>query len=62
VVLVAACAVLIVQRATLWDASISSLNPLREADMTLDGRLRAELGAPDARLLVAVRGASRESV
>ncbi len=60
-VVAASSAVLAVKHATLWNTSISSLNPLRDAEMAIDSRLRADLGAPNARFLVAVSGASREA-
>lgn len=60
-VLVAACVVVIVQRDSLWNDKISSLSPVSQADVDLDTRLRADLGAPDVRYLVVVSGASREA-
>ena len=61
-VLIAACAVLVTHRATLWNTSLGSLSPLRDADVAHDAGLRADLGAPDARYLVAVSGPTREAV
>ena len=61
-VLVAACAVVVVQRDSLWNDKISSLSPVSQADVDLDTALRADLGAPDVRYLVVVSGASREAV
>ena len=60
--LLAAGAVLFMHRADLWNDKISSLSPVPPADVALDTRLRADLGAPDVRYLVVVSGASRESV
>ena len=60
--LLAACAVLFVHRASLWNDKIASLSPVSQADVALDARLRADLGAPDVRYLVVVSGADRESV
>ena len=60
--LLAACAVLFMHRADLWNDKISSLSPVSPADVALDARLRADLGAPDVRYLVVVSGADRESV
>ncbi len=60
--LLAAGAVLFMHRADLWNDKISSLSPVSPADVALDTRLRADLGAPDVRYLVVVSGASRESV
>jgi predicted exporter len=58
----AACAVLVLHRASLWNDKISSLSPVSQADVALDTSLRADMGAPDVRYLVVVSGASRESV
>ncbi|MHB8666440.1 MAG: MMPL family transporter [Burkholderiales bacterium] len=58
----AAAAVLVVHRASLWNDKISSLSPVSQADVALDASLRADIGAPDARYLVVVSGASRQSV
>ena len=60
--LLAAGVVLFMHRATLWNDKISALSPVSQADVALDARLRADLGAPDVRYLVVVSGASRESV
>lgn len=57
----AAGGVLIVQRAQLWDHSLSSLSPVSQAEVDLDTRLRADLGAPDTRYLVVVSASSREA-
>ena len=45
-----------------WEDDIARLSPVPEADRNLDGELRAQLGAPDVRHLVALRGASAEAV
>lgn len=60
--LLAACAVLIQHRSSLWSNNISSLSPVSQADVALDTRLRADMGAPDVRYLVVVSGPSREAV
>jgi len=62
ILLLAACAVLVGQRATLLNEKISSLSPVSQAEVALDERLRADMGAPDVRYLVVVTGTSRESV
>ena len=61
-VLLAACAVLVGHRASLWNDSISSLSPVSQADVALDSSLRADMGAPDVRYLVVVSGDSQEAV
>ncbi|MDP2110167.1 MAG: MMPL family transporter [Thiobacillus sp.] len=62
IVLLAACAIVIDHRAGLWNDKIASLSPVSQADMELDTRLRADMGAPDVRYLVVVSGANQESV
>jgi len=62
ILVLAACAVLVLHRGSLWNDKISSLSPVSQADIALDESLRADMGAPDARYLVVVSGASRESV
>lgn len=60
--LLAACAVLVSHQGGLLNDKISSLSPVPQADVALDERLRADMGAPDVRYLVLVSGASREAV
>lgn len=62
IVLLAACAIVIANRASLWDDTIASLSPVSQAEVELDTRLRADMGAPDVRYLVVVSGADQESV
>lgn len=62
ILLLAACAILVEHRASLWNDKLSSLSPVSQADVALDASLRADMGAPDVRYLVVVSGASRESV
>ena len=62
ILLLAACAVLVQHRASLWNDNISSLSPVSQDDVALDASLRADMGAPDVRYLVVLSGASRESV
>ncbi len=62
ILLLAACAILVQHRATLWNDKLSSLSPVSQAEVALDESLRADMGAPDVRYLVVVSGASRESV
>ncbi len=61
-VVLSACAILVLHRASLWNDKISSLSPVVQADVALDASLRADLGAPDVRYLVVVSGPNRESV
>ena len=62
ILLMAACAIVVDNRATLWNDKIASLSPVSQADVELDTRLRADMGAPDVRYLVVVPGANQESV
>lgn len=58
----AACAVLVANRGNLLNDKISSLSPVSQADVALDERLRADMGAPDVRYLVVASGKSQEAV
>ena len=60
--LLAACAVLVLHRTSLWDDKISSLSPVSQADIALDTSLRADLGAPDLRFVIVISGPDREAV
>lgn len=51
-----AAASLVAQRDVLWAKDLSSLSTLSDEDQAYDGRLRADLGAPDARYLVVIEG------
>jgi predicted exporter len=62
VVLVLALAILFQHRNTVWNDKISALSPVSQADLALDARLRADMGAPDVRYLVVVSGATQEDV
>lgn len=57
--------VLIAHRASLFSRELTDLSPIPAADQDLDARLRADLGTPDARYLIAVSspdsGAALES-
>ena len=50
-----------VERDDLWGANLSALSTVTEAEGATDGRLRADLAAPDARYLVLVAGADAEA-
>ncbi len=60
-VVLTACAIVVDHRATLWNDTIASLSPVSQADVELDTRLRADMGAPDVRYMVVVSGANQES-
>ncbi|SAK46612.1 exporter-like protein [Caballeronia hypogeia] len=61
VLLLAALAVLLMQRHGLWSQELSSLSPVPQASQDLDERLRADVGAPDVRYLVVVQAATEQT-
>jgi predicted exporter len=61
-VLLAACIVLLQHRDQMWSPNIASLSPVSQADVAMDTRLRADMGAPDVRYLAVVSGPDREAV
>ncbi|HEY6514915.1 MAG TPA: MMPL family transporter [Steroidobacteraceae bacterium] len=63
VVLVAISAALVlgVYRHQLWSHDLSALSPVPVAAQNLDGRLRADLGAPDVRYLVVISAPDEQS-
>ncbi|MFT8243681.1 MMPL family transporter [Roseomonas sp. BN140053] len=46
----------------VWEDDLARLSPVPEAQRELDGELRAQLGAPDVRVLIALRGEDAEAV
>lgn len=46
----------------VWDDDLASLSPISHSAKALDEQLRSELGAPDVRYLVVMRGETRERV
>jgi predicted exporter len=55
-----AAALLYVQREKLWEDDLQAMNPVPEHLKTADRELRRELGAPDVRQLLVLRGENRE--
>ena len=49
------------QGATPWNDELSGLSPVSLSDQRLDEALRKDLGAPDARYLVVIAGASEQA-
>lgn len=45
----------------LWSRQLASLSPVPAATQALDSQLRADLGAPDVRYLIAIRAASEQA-
>lgn len=54
-------AVIALHRDTLWNDSLLGLSPVSPAAEALDTELRAELGAPDVRYLIATQAPDRET-
>ena len=59
---VLAIACIALPRAPFWQNDLSKLTPVPPAALARDAQLRSELGAPDVRYLLAVRGNDVESV
>jgi predicted exporter len=57
-----ACAVLWAKRDGLWHSDLNALSPVSASDQQLDADLRKDIGAPDVRYLVVVKGDSIETV
>ena len=57
----ASIGVLMMARTTLWSRELSSLSPIPAAQLRLDARLRADLGAPDSLDLVVVTAPSLDA-
>ena len=60
VITVIALAVLLLRQDNLWSVELGGLSPVPEAAQQLDADLRADMGAPDAGMLVVVKGSSSE--
>ncbi|CAN5453853.1 MMPL family transporter [soil metagenome] len=60
-VLAGAILVLAIHRDTLWNTELGGLSPVSSADQAIDGRLRADIGAPDTRYMIVVSGANQEA-
>ncbi|MGH8633437.1 MAG: polysaccharide deacetylase family protein, partial [Burkholderiales bacterium] len=56
-----AAALLAVQRGPLWSDDLASLSPVPLSDQVLDQQMRRDIGAPDVRHLVVVRGGDEEA-
>ncbi len=57
---VAAAGYLAYTHATLWHSNLSALSTVTEEDAIADGKLRADIGAPDSRYMVVITAATRE--
>ncbi|MFT3897360.1 MAG: MMPL family transporter [Thermomonas sp.] len=57
-----AIACIVLPHAPFWQNDLSRLTPVPPAALARDAQLRSELGAPDVRYLLAIRGNDAESV
>ncbi|WP_112185912.1 MMPL family transporter [Ralstonia sp. GX3-BWBA] len=62
VVLVGACAALVLHRDDLWSRELAALSPVPAKSQALDASLRADVGAPDVRYLVVIPAATEQAV
>lgn len=62
IIVLLACAVLWINRDHLWQPELSALSPISKQDQNLDAALRKDVGAPDVRYLVVVKGKTEEEV
>jgi len=53
---------LLIKRATIWSDDLASLSPVPKSEQLLDEQLRRDIGAPDVRHLIVIRGKNEESV
>lgn len=60
IIVLLACAVLWINRDHLWQPELNALSPVSASDQALDAALRADVGAPDVRYLVVVKGKTGE--
>jgi predicted exporter len=63
VALIAVCAAVVLglYRNRLWSHDLAALSPVPMAAQTLDGQLRADLGAPDVRYMVVISAPDEQS-
>jgi predicted exporter len=62
IVVVLICVVgLVIEGGAAWNDELESLSPISEEDQALDGEIRRELGAPDVRKLIVIRGVDQEA-
>ena len=60
-VLIGACAALVLHRDGLWSRELAALSPVPAKSQALDASLRADVGAPDVRYLVVIPGATEQA-
>ncbi|MBY4771326.1 MMPL family transporter [Burkholderia ambifaria] len=61
VLVLAACATLVLHRDGLWSRELAALSPVPARAQALDARLRADVGAPDVRYLVVISAPSEQA-
>lgn len=54
--------VLISHRETLWNPELAAMSPISPQDLETDARLRSDLGAPNARFIIAISGPNKDAV
>jgi predicted exporter len=62
ILVVAALALLMVKRDTLWNDNLASMSPVSKELQVLDQELRNDIGAPDVRYMLVLKAADQESV
>ncbi|WP_175910613.1 MULTISPECIES: MMPL family transporter [unclassified Burkholderia] len=61
VLVLAACATLVLHRGGLWSRELAALSPVPARAQALDARLRADVGAPDVRYLVVISAPTEQA-
>jgi len=61
VLVLAACATLVLHRDGLWSRELAALSPVPARAQALDARLRADVGAPDVRYLVVLSAPTEQA-
>ncbi|PFH28183.1 MMPL family transporter [Burkholderia sp. JKS000303] len=61
VLVLAACATLVLHRGGLWSRELAALSPVPARAQALDARLRADVGAPDVRYLVVISAPTQQA-
>ena len=57
---VVAASVIVAKRDVIWNRELGALSPVPQAAQDLDGRLRADIGAPDTRNMIVVLASTEE--
>ena len=60
--IVLACVTLLWSHTPLWETELASLSPVSDVKKQLDRQIREELGAPDVRDLLVIKGQTEEDV